>query len=177
MCQPKPSLSEYTFKMNVALKMRHFPWLRFDIAGDGRYVRGHMHLVRFTQMPFFARGFHQIDLSPLDPCMWPKQYTVSLVKARDGMSTFLLRPRRTDPRDKNPLVEAFATLDSASSTRVLNLHYTQGTIRLVVTPAQIERYRLPVSANVSINMPGESLSAHATLTKYNITRQTARLRP
>jgi hypothetical protein len=57
-----PTLLNYTFQMNVALKMVHFPWLHLHIGGTGRYVRGRTHVVAFTKMPPFARGFHQIDL-------------------------------------------------------------------------------------------------------------------
>jgi hypothetical protein len=168
-----PSLVEYTFDMNVALRMRHFPWFRFSIAGNGHYVRGQAHIVRFTKMPVFARGFHQIDLSPLDPCMWPNSYVASLDGTRGGMTTFLLRPKRVDPQDKNPMVEALVTLDAEDSTREVTLHYARGSITLALTPAAVGEYRLPSNADVTIDMPGQSLSAHADLSDYVITRQTA----
>lgn len=166
-----PSLVQYTFNMNVAMRMRHFPWLRFSIAGTGQYVRGRSHIVRFTSMPFFAKGFHKVDLSPVDPCMWPSSYVVRLAEKSDGMTTFLLRPRQVDPKDKNPMVEAFVTLDQAYSTRKVVMYYTHGNIQLALTPAAVGEYRLPTSADVSIDMPGQTLSAHADLTHYVITRQ------
>ena len=168
-----PSLVEYTFQMKVAMKMRHFPWLRFGIAGTGKYVRGQAHIVRFTKLPLFAKGLHQIDLSSMDPCMWPKSYAVSLSEKSGGMTTFLLRPLKTNPRDPNPMVDALVTLDSADSTREVIVHYSRGSIALQLTPTAIGEYRLPASADVSINMPGQALSAHAELTNYAITRQGA----
>lgn len=164
-----PSLSAYTFHMTVAMAMRHFPWLHFHMEGTGHYVRGEDYGVRFTKMPFFARSFKQIDLSPLDPSMWPKRYLVSVVDQNDGMTTFALREKLPDPHERNPLVEALVTLDAHYSTRQVVLHYANGVIQLSLTPTEIQGYRLPTSGVVSINMPGEALSAHANFTNYAIT--------
>jgi hypothetical protein len=131
--------------------------------------------VRFTRMPAFAKGFHQIDLSPLDPCMWPSSYVARLDGTRGGMTTFLLRPRRVDPQDKNPMVEALVTLDAEDSTREVTLYYARGSITLTLRPAAVGEYRLPSTADVTINMPGQALSAHADLSDYVITRQTVDL--
>ncbi len=168
-----PSLTEYTFGMSVAMRMRHFPWLGFHLAGTGRYVRGQSHVVNFTQVPFFAKGFSQVDLSPLDPCIWPRLYAVTALGTRDGMSTFSLRPQKVDPRDKNSLIEAMVMLDSADSTREVILHYSNGSIVLTFTPASINGYRLPSRADVSIDMPGRSLSAHAEFTNYALVAGTS----
>lgn len=163
-----PSLTEYTFDMDVAMSMRHFPWLRFHLDGSGRYVRGESEAVDFTRVPFFARGFSQIDLSPLDPCMWPHLYTVRALGAGDGTIAFSLRPKKVDPNDQNPLVEAVVTLDSAYDTREVVLHYENGSITLALTPASILGYRLPASGEADIDMPGRSLTARADFTNYAI---------
>lgn len=123
------------------------------------------------------KGFHKIDLAPLDLCIWPKDYLVSLFGTADGVPTFLLRPRKIDPQDTNPQVEAFVSLDSANSTRKVVLHYARGEIELLLTPSTVGEYRLPGSADVTINMPGQVLAAHASLTDYAITRQTVAARP
>ncbi len=170
-----PSLTEYTFGMSVAMRMRHFPWLGFHLGGDGRYVRGETHVVNFRKVPFFAKGFNQVDLSPLDPCIWPRLYAVTVLGTRNGMSTFSLRPQKVDPRDKNPLIEAIVTLDSTDSTREVLLHYSNGSIVMTLTPASIDGYRLPCSADVSIDMPGRSLSAHADFTNYALVAGTSDL--
>ena len=167
-----PSLAEYTFDMNVAMRMRHFPWLGFHLAGSGRYVRGQSHVVDFTQLPFFAKGFNEVDLSPLDPCIWPRFYAVTSLGTRDGLTTFSLRPRRADPQDKNRLVEALVTLDSSYATRNVVLHYENGSITIALTPGSILGYRLPADGEVSIDMPGRSLSAHADFTNYSIVSKT-----
>jgi hypothetical protein len=167
-----PLLTAYTFHMRVALAMRHFPWLHFHIDGDGRYVRGENYIVHFTSMPFFARGMKQIDLSPLDPSIWPKQYTIAAIDRRDGMTTFTLYPLKQDPRDPNPLVEALVTLDSHYSTREVDLRYRSGEIRMNLTLADIQGFRLPASGVVGVNMPGQVLSAQALFTDYTIVQTT-----
>jgi hypothetical protein len=167
-----PLLTSYTFHMTVAMAMRHFPWLHFHIDGDGQYVRGENYVVHFTRMPFFARGIQQIDLSPLDPSMWQKRFFVTVADRRDGMTTFALRVRRLDPQDPNPLEETFVTLDSQYSTREVVLRYRDGVIRLNITPSNTQRFRLPATGDAGIDMPGQSLSAHAAFTNYTIVQRT-----
>jgi hypothetical protein len=152
--------------MNVALAMRHFPWLHFQMQGTGRYVHGKDYVVRFTRMPFFAKHFKSIDLSPLDPSMWSKRFYVHLDRAQDGYTVFSLKARRIDPHAQNALTGAVVTLDSHYATRNVNLHYISGYIDISLSPARIHGYRLPSNGNVTINMPGEALSAQAKFSDY-----------
>jgi hypothetical protein len=69
-------------------------------------------------------------------------------------------------------VRALVTLDSNYSTRDVALHYKNGEIQLILSPSGAERYRLPSSAEVTIDMPGEALNAHAVFTDYKILRAT-----
>jgi hypothetical protein len=166
-----PSLTAYTFHMTVAMAMRHFPWLHFHIDGDGQYVRGQDYVVHFSKMPFFAKGINKIDLSALDPSMWQKDYFVSVAARDAGTTTFALRPRKTDPNDKDPLVQAYVTLDANNATRDVVMHYTDGgDIHLSLTPGEAHGYRLPASGDAEINTAGQALSAHADFTDYEIVR-------
>jgi hypothetical protein len=165
-----PTLTAYTFRLNATIRMRTFPWLRFRIGGNGQYVRGQSYVVHFDRMPFFAQGFSQLDLSPLDPSMWSKRFLVRVDNERDGMTTFALRARKLDPTDTNQLVEALVTLDSNYSTRGVDLHYAKGEIQMSLTPSDTEGYRLPATSEVSVNLPGRTLSAHAEFTDYTILR-------
>ena len=167
-CDRNPGLNAYTFRMTIEMAMHHFPWLHFNVAGNGEYVRGQIYSVHLDHMPFFAAGFKTIDLSPLDPSMWQKQYDVRVVERRSGSMTFGLRPKRTDPHDANPLVQALVSLDERYSTRAVTMQYLHGTIELNVRLEETGGYRLPVGGDVNIDMPGESLSAHASFTQYTI---------
>lgn len=168
-CQRNPSLSAYTFHMNVTLAMQHFPWLHFHIAGTGQNVRGRRYMVRFNKMPFFARGFENVDLSALDPRMWRSKYIVRLISQTDTTTIFSLRPRGAGQVQKSQLTNALVTLDRRYATRSVALHYANGgTITLDLTPESTFGYWLPATGEAQIDMPGEVLSAHATMTGYVI---------
>jgi hypothetical protein len=168
-CQRNPSLGSYTFHMHVALAMHQFPWLHFRIEGTGQHVRGELYVVHLTRMPFFAKGFSTIDLSPLDPRMWKKQYLVQLVDRNDRTTTFLLHERAQDPQEKDPLKSALVTLDESYATREVVLQYANGgEILLELTPSNASGYRLPATADAQIHMLGETLTAHADFTDYAI---------
>lgn len=166
--QRNPSLTAYSFHFDAAMAMKHFPWLHFHLAGDGEYIRGERYVVDFTQTPFFARNVKQVDLSPLDPSMWAKQYSVSIAAQSDGTTTFCLHKLHPDPQDQHPLVDALVTLDAQHATRDVVLHYSDGQIHLVLSPAETQGYRLPASFTADINMPGENLTAQANFSDYTI---------
>ena len=171
-CNRNPGLNAYTFRMSVAMAMRHFPWLRFHLSGPGQYVRGQVYTVHLDHMPFFATNFSTVDLSPLDPNMWQKQYAVRVIDRRPESTTFGLRPKRTDPQDGNPLIQTLVTLDDRYSTRAVTMQYLHGTIQLNIRLAETSGYRLPAGGDVNIDMPGEVLTAHATFTEYAIQEST-----
>jgi hypothetical protein len=163
-----PSLDAYSFRLDAAMAMKHFPWLHFHMAGTGQYVRGERYVVNFTQLPFFARNVQQVDLSPLDPSMWSKRYIVNVTLRTESTTTFLLQPREPDTRDANPLLEALVTLDAQQATRDVVLLYNNGQIHLILTPAETDGYRLPASFTADIDMPGEALTAQAKFSDYTI---------
>ncbi|MBV8148283.1 MAG: hypothetical protein JO092_04265 [Candidatus Eremiobacteraeota bacterium] len=154
------------------MRMRHFPWLRFHMAGTGQYERGREYSVTFTQRPSFAKGFENVDLSAFDPSMWSRYYTVQYTGSQGGASSFVLRPLRDDAQQANPLRQALVSLDSQYATRSVELQYASGDIDLEVTPARIGPYRLPITSDVTINLPGHDLSAHAEFSNYALTPQT-----
>ncbi|MGB6984399.1 MAG: hypothetical protein WBD74_00340 [Candidatus Aquilonibacter sp.] len=163
-----PSPTAYTFHLDAAMAMRHFPWLHFHVAGTGEYHRGQDYVVHLTQMPFFVRGHNEIDLSALDPSMWAKQFTVAHVTQHDGMTTFDLRERASESQDQNPLIEALVTLDAQQSTRDVVMRYAHGEIHLTLTLGDTQGYRLPATLTADIDMPGEALVAHANFSDYTI---------
>ncbi len=169
-----PSLKAYTFRVSVAMRMQTFPWLRFHLDGNGDYVRAQRYVIEFTNTPFFARNLQSIDLSALDPTMWPQRFVVSVEGQKNGMTTFLVRSRKVNPADPNPLVAADVTLDADDATRNVDLHYRSGEIQMNLTPAQVQGYHLPISFDVNVRMPGQTLSAHAAFTDYTITHEEAK---
>jgi hypothetical protein len=164
-----PTLEAYTFTVNVAMRMRHFPWLRFRMAGTGEYFRGRAYSITFTQRPSFAKGIKNVDLSPLDPSMWSRDYTIQFAGVQAGTRTFILRPRVVDTQQPDPLQEAVVSLDSGYSTRTVVMHYSDGDIQFDVTHARVQGYRLPIASDVSIDLPGHDLDAQAAFSDYSIT--------
>jgi len=163
-----PSLTAYSFHFDAAMAMKHFPWLHFHLAGTGEYVRGERYLVHLTHVPFFAGNVKQVDLSPLDPSMWSKNYDVTIAAQGDGTTTFRLQPRAVDVQDPHPMTEALVTLDADHATRDVILRYADGQIHLTVTPAETQGFRLPSAFTADIDMPGQALTAHAQFSDYVI---------
>lgn len=168
-----PSLKSYTFSVSVAMRMQTFPWMHFRMAGTGDYIRGRQYVIHFTQTPFFARSIKAIDLSAVDPTMWPERFWVSVEGNKDGMTTYLLRSRKIDPSDPNPLVVADVSLDSNDAPRAVDLHYSSGEIQMNLKPEEMQGYHLPSSFDVNVRMPGQNLLAHADFSDYTITEEAA----
>lgn len=169
-----PSLKAYTFNADVAMQMTTFPWLRFHLHGTGDYQRGRRYDIQFDRTPFFARNVKSIDLSALDPTMWPHRFIVNVENQNDGMTTFLLRARKIDPTDPNPLVAADVTLDPNEATRNVDLHYKSGEIQMNLTPGDMQGYQLPMSFDVMVRLPGQTMNAHAAFSNYTITQEEAK---
>lgn len=155
------NLPNFTFHADVGVKMHHFPWLRFHLSGDGKYEKGQRYWVHFTQMPFFAKQVHDIDLSMLDPTLWPKNYRYTPMGIDGDDAIFAL----TALHDPN-LVKAQVALN-AQGTDWVDSTYKDGMhIHMTVTPGQTGAYLLPQKMDVSIDYPHMPLSASADFTAY-----------
>lgn len=155
------ALPNFTFHADVAVKMHHFPWLGFHLSGDGTYVRGDRYWVHFTQMPFFAKQVHDIDLSMIDPTLWPKNYVYTAMGFQGPDAVFSLQPLH-DPT----LSKAQVGLNDQGADWV-DTTYTDGMhIHMVLTDAPAGSYVLPTKMDVSIDYPHMPLSAKADFTNY-----------
>jgi hypothetical protein len=119
-------------------------------------------------MPFFAKHYDRIDLSPIAPSTWSKDYVVVDAQRQGDMTRFTLHERKRSPDDPNPLVAAVVTLDADNATRNVVMQYEHGSIQLALQPNDVQGYRLPVTGEAQIDMPGESLSAQFVLSNYSI---------
>ncbi|MBV8246765.1 MAG: hypothetical protein JOZ38_12635 [Candidatus Eremiobacteraeota bacterium] len=157
------ALASYTFRMQVAMTMHHFPWLRFHMQGTGRYQRGVRYDVQFADVPFFAGNFHRVDLSTLAPAMWKNHYRVSVVGPSHGNTVFRLVPNGPDT-----LQEAFVTVGPTSGANLVQMHYTDGSnIVLRINSTDVTGYLVPVQAQATIDAGHNSLSADATFSDYS----------
>ncbi|HTA37573.1 MAG TPA: hypothetical protein VK760_00785 [Candidatus Acidoferrales bacterium] len=156
------SLKNYTFEVNVAMAMRHFPWLHFHIQGDGVYDRGRRYVVHFTKMPFFAPQPRDVDLSMLDPAMWPQLYTVASATTDGSDAIFTLHAI-----DDDSLQEARVTMSPIDGTERVEATYRDGThIAMTVASKDSDGYLLPAKITASIDYGRTPLSADADFTNY-----------
>jgi hypothetical protein len=162
------SLPNFTFHADVAVAMSHFPWLHFHLIGDGHYDRGEHYVVHFTRMPWFASKVHDIDLSMLDPTMWPKNYSYTQV-GTDGPDTLFDLQALHDPT----LVKAEVAMTCQGADWV-DATYTDGMhIRMHVVPSETGGFMLPTKLDASIDYPHMPLSAKADFTNYRFTASNA----
>ncbi len=153
----------YTFRLDVAMAMRHFPWLHFHLEGAGVYDPGESYVVHFTSVPWFApRKQHDADLSMLDPWMWPKHYTFQEVGEANGNRLFELHAIN-DPT----LRSATVAIGPRGKARQVDASYTDGThIETRVTSSDVDGFFLPATISADIDEPHMALSANADFTNY-----------
>ncbi|HKE36672.1 MAG TPA: hypothetical protein VKB39_04530 [Candidatus Baltobacteraceae bacterium] len=156
------TLPNFTFHADVGVKMHHFPWLRFHLSGDGTYEKGNRYWVHFTQMPFFAKQVHDIDLSMLDPTLWPKNYTYTAVGIDGDDALFDLQALHDPNLEKARVALNNQGADWVDATYKDGMH-----IHMAITPAQAGSYLLPGKMDVSIDYPHMPLSATADFSAYN----------
>jgi hypothetical protein len=156
------ALAAYTFDVDVAMAMHHFPWLHFRMQGTGTYERGTRYNVHFTKMPWFARAHPDIDLSVLDPQMWPQRYTADVSGSRGDDTLFALHQVGGDD-----LKEADVAINPTLGTQWVSLEYSDGTrIEMNVTSKAAAGYLVPASIAAEIDYPGMPLSADAAFSDY-----------
>ncbi|MBV9333331.1 MAG: hypothetical protein JO146_04940 [Candidatus Eremiobacteraeota bacterium] len=158
--EPPPN---YTFKLDVVMAMRHFPWLHFHMQGIGVYELGVSYTVHFTSVPWFVpKNHNDADLSMMDPLMWPKHYLYQQTGQHDGDTIFELHAI-DDPK----LRSATVTLGPGGLARDVNATYIDGTtIETQVSNSSVNGFLLPVAMTADINEPHLALSATADFKDY-----------
>jgi hypothetical protein len=159
-----PAPPGYSFRLDVAMAMRHFPWLHFHMAGDGVYEPGVSYVVHFTKVPWFVpQGHHDCDLAMLDPLMWPSRYLYEETGERDGNKLFALHAIN-DPT----LREATVAIGPDGSARSADATYIDGThIESQLTSSNVGGFVLPVKMTATIDEPHLALSANADFKDYD----------
>ena len=159
--EPPPN---YTFKLDVAMAMRSFPWLHFHMSGLGVYNAGVSYVVHFTSVPWFVpKSRTDFDLSMIDPLMWPKHYLFEQTGQRDGDAIFALHAI-----DDPGLRGATATLGPGGLVREVQAAYSDGTtIDTQVSNSTVNGFLLPVTMKADINEPHLALSASADFKDYD----------
>lgn len=157
------ALPSYTFDMDVAMAMHHFPWLHFHVEGTGKYEPGKAYSVHFTKMPWFApRQVQDTDLAMLDPAMWPSRFLYEQAGQEDGNTLFDLRAL-----DNPSLKSATVGLGPKLCPREVRAAYNDGTqIKMDVDFGNVDGFMLPTMLTADINEPHVALSANAQFENY-----------
>jgi hypothetical protein len=158
------SLSHYTFHMNVAMVMRHFPWLHFRMGGVGKYDRAHAsYAVHFTSVPWFAKKAHDIDLSMIDPSLWDGKYDYHVVGMQGSDTIFSLKST-----DGDDIKSATVAINPNSGVQWTDVTYGDGThIHLTVGSQSIDGFLLPSALTAQVDYGKMPLSASADITDYD----------
>jgi hypothetical protein len=156
------TLQNYTFHMDVAMAMRHFPWLHFHLLGSGKYSRCRdQYVVHFTSMPFFAKNIHDIDLSVIDPTLWPKRYRYRVTRVQGTDTLFDVQG--------GGLRDATVALNPRSGVDWADVTYSDGThIHVGVSSADVDGFLLPAALNASVTYTHIPLAARAAFTDYEL---------
>lgn len=167
---PAPTPS-YTFHMDVAMAMLHFPWLHFHMDGLGEYQPGASYDVRFSKVPwFFPKQHDEIDLSMLDPLMWPSRFTFAQTGRQSDERIFELHAI-SEPEMR----EATVAIGPRGCARRLDATYQDGTtIHMQVQNSNVDGFFVPQHLSANINEPHFALSADAAFKDYDFGTVSAR---
>jgi hypothetical protein len=154
----------YTFRLNVAMAMRHFPWLHFHLQGVGVYQPGVSYVVHFTSVPWFIPQARQdADLSMLDPLMWPRHYLYEEAGVRGNERLFTLHDI-----NGTSLRSATVGVGPAGLARQVDASYSDGTrIEMHVSNSNVDGFMLPAAMTADIDEPHLALSANADFNDYD----------
>jgi hypothetical protein len=159
------ALESYTFHMDIAMAMRHFPWLHFKMEGLGEYQRGVHYVVHLTKKPSFASKMHDIDLSMIDPSMWPKHYRYQQIGQQDGDTLFALQGIQP-----GSLKSATVALSPATGAHWVDVTYGDGMhVHMILSSDDVQGFLLPMSLTADVDYPSMPVSANASFSDYSIT--------
>ncbi len=160
-------LESFTFHANVAMAMRHFPWLHFHVQGTGDYLRGDHYVLRLANLPF-SSGTHQIDLSMIDTGMWAHRYRYREIGEHDGDTLFALQSLHD-----SSLKSATVAVSPSSGPHWVDAAYADGThIHMTVGTGDVQGFLLPATLDADVDRPHMPLSAAATFNDYVISSTT-----
>jgi hypothetical protein len=158
----------YTFHMGIDMAMRHFPWFHFRMEGVGDYARGDHYVVHITQTPALFSKMHDIDLSMIDPAMWPKRFRSQRQGDQDGATVYALTAL-----DDPSMRTASVALDADGGARWVDARYSDGMhLHMTLTDSSVGGYLVPVTLDADVDYPHMPMSAAASFTDYNFSDPT-----
>jgi hypothetical protein len=160
-------ITSYTFKIHVDFALKSFPYAHFHLEGDGSFARPDLLSISFHHVPWFAKGFENVKLDPLEPQTWEQSYDIERLQHNGDRVDVEMQDRI-----KGHLKGVFASLDDDGLRHVEWRYLNGGRIAVDVTPEHVDGYPLPSSEDADVQVPGYHVVAHATFTDYKL--QTAK---
>jgi hypothetical protein len=155
-------LQSFTFRANVAMAMRHFPWLHFHVSGTGDYKRGDHYVLRLTSGLPFSSAMHEIDLSMIDPGMWSSRYRYEVTGQRGADTLFALQALHD-----SSLTSATVALTPWGGADWVDSKYADGThVHMTVNSNDVGGFLLPSTLTADVDRPRMPLSADAKFSDY-----------
>jgi hypothetical protein len=156
-------VQSYTSKLHVDFALRSFPYLKFHLEGRIEYKRPNLYSVHFDHVPWFGKGFENMQMDPLQPQTWPAHYDVASL-SRDGERTSL------EMRDKvaGNIKGIHAELDRDGLRRIEWQYVNGGRIDVRVDPTLVGGVPVPATEDAEIKLPAYHVIAHATFSDYRI---------
>jgi hypothetical protein len=154
----------YTFRLDVVMAMRHFPWFHFHLEGVGVYQPGVSYVVHFTNTPWFMpQARHDADLSMLDPAMWPRRYLYEEIGEQGDERLYVLHAI-----NDQSLRSATVAIGPKGACRRVDATYSDGThIETHVSASNVDGFFLPATMTADIDEPHIALSANADFKDYD----------
>jgi len=157
------AVRSYTFDLHVDFKLKTFPYLAVHLDGTGRYERPDLYSIHFRNVPWFGKGFENVKMDPLEPITWPQTYDVVSL-AHVGDRSIVEMKDRTDGHVKG----VHAEIDDDGLRQVEWSYVNGGTIRVDVTPKEVNGIPVPDSEDADIQVPGYHIIAHAQFDDYKL---------
>ena len=161
--QRSAAVKSYTFALHVDFALRSFPYLGFHLDGTGKWQRPNLYSVSFKNVPWFAKGFENIKMDPLEPQTWSNDYDfVSVTQTESGHHLVM--------RDKTQghLKGIHADLDNDGLRRVQWLYENGGKITVNINPVDVDGVPVPGTEQAEIQVPGYHVVAKARFNDYKI---------
>lgn len=153
----------YTFNLHVDFALRTFPFLAFHVDGQGKWVRPNLYSVSFRHVPWFARGFENVKMDPLEPSTWDNGYDFLSVTRQGDRHNFEMRDKVA-----GHIKGVHAELDN-DGLRVVQWKYLNGgTITVEIDPVIVDGVPVPGTERADIRLPGYHVAATAKFADYKI---------
>jgi hypothetical protein len=162
------AVKSYTFALHVDFALRTFPYLGFHLEGRGKWVRPNLYSVSFRNVPWFAKGFENVKMDPLQPNTWSNTYDFVSV-THDGQRHHLEMRDRTSGHVKG----VHAELDADGLRRVVWQYVNGGKIAVDIDPIIVDGVPVPGTESADIKVPGYHVVAKARFDDYKIVTDTS----